>query len=157
MKGVLQNIINDVFNGTFVWRYLGLSIQLFRPIQLNAMGHTCVPHLTEVLLECWFVVCSLAHAVTIGSELSDMINALQAFEYHVAAELWLQLTTCRGILWDSACQRNRSRRPQTAKRANPPFKYSFSNKVTFGFGSTNHFSILPLIKPCQRNKSMWFH
>ena len=58
------------------------------------MGHTCVPHLTEVLLECCFVVCSLAHAVTIGSELSDMIDALQAFEYHVTAELWLLVATC---------------------------------------------------------------
>ena len=25
----------------------------------------------------------------------------QAFEYHVTAELWLLLATCRGILWDS--------------------------------------------------------
>ena len=58
------------------------------------MGHTCVPHLTEVLLECCFVVCSLAHAVAIGIELSDMINVLQAFEYHVAAELWLLMATC---------------------------------------------------------------
>ena len=41
------------------------------------MGHTCVPHPTEALLECCFVVCSLAHAVAIGSELSDMIDAHQ--------------------------------------------------------------------------------
>ena len=58
------------------------------------MGHTCVPHPNEVLLECRFVVCSLAHAVAIGSELSDMIDALQAFEYHVTAELWLLAANC---------------------------------------------------------------
>ena len=58
------------------------------------MVHTCVPHPTEVQLECCFVVCSLAHAVAIGSELSDMIDAFQAFEYHVTAELWLLVATC---------------------------------------------------------------
>ena len=45
-------------------------------------------------LGCCFVVCSMAHADVIGSELSDMINAPRAVKYHVTADLWLQLATC---------------------------------------------------------------
>ena len=58
------------------------------------MVHDCVPYFTKAQLGCCFVVCSLAHGDAIGSELSDMINAPQAFEYHVIAELWRQLATC---------------------------------------------------------------
>ena len=32
-----------------------------------------------------------------------------------------------------------------------------SIEMTFGFGSSGHFSTLLLIKPCQRNKSMSSH
>ena len=58
------------------------------------MGHDCVPYFTKAQLGCGFVVCSLAHGDAIGSELSDMINAPQAFECHVADELWLRMATC---------------------------------------------------------------
>ena len=65
-----------------------------RIIQLKTMGHNCVPYFTKAQLGCGFVVCSLAHGDAIGSELSDMINAPQAFECHVADRLWLRMATC---------------------------------------------------------------
>ena len=58
------------------------------------MGHDCVPCFIKAQLGRYFVVWSLAHGDAIGSELLDMINAPQAFKYHVTAELWLQLATC---------------------------------------------------------------
>ena len=77
-----------VFEDTWTLFILVLSAN---PAQ--TMGHNCVPFVKSQF-GCCFVVCSLAHGDAIGSELLDMINAPQAFEYHVTAELWLQLATC---------------------------------------------------------------
>ena len=119
------------------------------------MGHNCVPRFTKAQFGHGLVVCSLAHGDAIGNELMDMINAPQALVYHVTAELWLRLATCRGIQWDFACQRGRSRCPLSAKQAIPPIEDSIVRLMTCGFGSSGHFSTLLLIKPCQRSKSMF--
>ena len=41
-----------------------------------------------------FIDCCVAHGDRIDNERMDMINAPQAPECHVIAELWLHLATC---------------------------------------------------------------
>ena len=122
------------------------------------MGHNCVPCLTKAQLGRCFVVCSLAHGDAIGSELLDMINAPQAFEYHVTAELWLQLATCSegfsGILRVNEVDHDV---PFQQSGQFLQLKTLLSIAMTCGFGSSGHFSTLLLIKPCRRNKSMCSH
>ena len=57
------------------------------------MVHECVPRFLKAQLGDCFIVCCLAHGDMIDNERMDMINAPQASEYHVTAELWFQLAT----------------------------------------------------------------
>ena len=110
MKGVLQSIINDVFNGAFVWRYLDLFMLVFVGQSSSTQWFTTACHVfSKLILEIVFIDCCVAHGDRIDNERMDMINAPQAPECHVVAELWLHLATCWGIQLDFACQPNRSR------------------------------------------------
>ena len=84
-------------------------VSICRPIQLNTMVHDCLPRLLKAHLGDCFIDCCVAHGDRIDNERMDMINAPQAPECHVVAELWLHLATCWGIQLDFACQPNRSR------------------------------------------------
>ena len=124
----------------------------------SKMSHNCVPCFFKAQLGRCFVLCDLAHDDAVSSELLDMINAPQAYEYHVAAELWLQLAIFLkgfyGIL-----RVNKADHDVPFQQSGQFFqlKTLLFIATTYGFGSPGHFGTLLLVKPCRRNKSMCSH
>ena len=120
MKGVLQDIIKWCLQWNLCLEIPGpFHISICRPVQLKN-DESQLSCMTKTQLGHCFVICCLAHGDEIGNERMDMINAPQAPECHITAELWLHLATCWGIQWDFACQRNRSRCSRFSKAGPPP-------------------------------------
>ena len=84
----VMSSMEPVFGDT--WTF---SVSICRPIQLKN-DESQLPCMTKTQLGHCFVVCCLAHGDEIGNERMDMINAPQAPECHITAELWLHLATC---------------------------------------------------------------